>query len=145
MAGAGAGSAGHSVALKGEKLWRLIDPIWHQPDVNGQLVVEEAAFIGEISFLRVGLVTDKHVDAVTDKNSGAQKFAKFGIAELEADEIVAATKGGFRITQEPDWPTDSHVIFIRQTGGKNLSPKHPEVSDLTDLTNANPLRRNPTP
>jgi hypothetical protein len=106
----------------GEKLWRMVEYGWYQAGA-----VQEAAFIGEISLVRISGVSVKDVDAVKDHRTGAYKFLKYGILELDADSILRVIpKCSFRITAEPDWPADSHVIFIRASGGKTLSGKHLE-------------------
>ncbi len=65
-----------------ETVWRLIEYAWYQPDGNGKKVIQEAAFIGQVSLVRASLVTVQIVDVV--KNS---KFAKYGIARLSVAEI----------------------------------------------------------
>jgi len=101
--------------------------------------IPQAAFIGEVSLLRPAAgVTTKHIDAIP-------KFAKYGIVELDADEVIKQTGGSFRITADLNWPTDGHALFIRKSGGKNLSATHLEVPAITDIANANPLLRDPQP
>jgi hypothetical protein len=125
--------------LPGEKLWRLIEYGQFRPNAHGVSVVQEAAFVGEVSLLRPAVgVTEQNVDAIP-------KFTKYGIAELDADEILNKTGGSFRITPDSDWPTDGHVIFIRKSGGKNLAATHLEVPAITDIANANALLRLPRP
>lgn len=127
----------------GEKLWRLIEYSWFQPDVSGRYVVEETAFIGQISLIRAAHVSENDVDTFLDKN-GNHPFIKYGIAVLDADEIVSKTGGTLLVTSDPyGWPSNAHVEFRRSSGGKELRAKHAEVSDLTDLANANPLVRSP--
>jgi hypothetical protein len=123
-----------------ETVWRLIEYAWYQPDANGKKVIQEAAFIGQVSLVRASLVTVQIVDAV--KNG---KFAKFGIARLSVAEIYKATKGNLRIDADKDWPPDAHVLFIRSTGGKTLQLTHSEVFELTILANQVPLLRPPQP
>jgi hypothetical protein len=138
--GAAQGSATPAVSvLPGEKLWRLIEHGQYRPNAQGALVVQEAAFIGEVSLLRPAVgVTEQYVDAIS-------KFMKYGIAEMDADEILKNTGGSFRVTPDPDWPTDGHVLFIRKTGGKNLAATHLEVPAITDIANAKALLRLPKP
>jgi hypothetical protein len=136
----GGGGGVASDVMPGEVLWRFIEDIWFQPDASGKRVVQEAAFVGEVSLVRASLVTQFQVD--TAKNG---RFIKHGIAQLKADEIRNDTKGDFRTDTDPDWPPNAHVIFIRKSGGKNLALKHSEVSVLTDLANRQPLLRPPKP
>lgn len=143
MAG-GSGSTG-TVAddfriLPGEKVWRLIENTWYQANAAGIAEVQEAAFIGEVSLLRSGKITITEIDQV--KNG---KFAKYGIAELEIDDIRALAKCFVRLTVEPEWPADAHLIIIRTSGGKNLRATHPEVLKLKQLANGKALIRLPTP
>jgi hypothetical protein len=138
--GAAQGSATPAVSvLPGEKLWRLIEHGQYRLNAQGTLVVQEAAFIGEVSLVRPAVgVTEQHVDAIP-------KFVKYGIAELDADEILKQTGGSFRVTPDSDWPADGHVLFIRKTGGKNLGATHPEVPAITEIANAKALLRFPQP
>jgi hypothetical protein len=122
----------------------MIEGSWFRTDATGRYAVLELAFVGEVSMVRASFVTEKDVDAVLDR-AGAPRFIKYGIAELDADEIIKRTRGQFRMTPDASWPPNAHVLFIRQTGGKSLKASHPEVSELTDLTNAKPLLRIPKP
>lgn len=124
----------------GEKLWRLIEGGWYRSSGQGSASIQEAAFIGEVSLLRQVLVSSKDVDAVQNG-----KFVKYGIAELEADEIRGKADCFLRITADNDWPTDAHLLVLRKNGSKRLRATHPEVPELTGLANAKPLLRLPTP
>lgn len=140
----GSGSTG-SVAddlriQPGEKVWRLIENSWYQANAAGTLEIQEAAFIGEVSLLRSAKITQQQIDQA--KNG---KFAKYGIAELEIDDIRAVAKCFVRLSPEPEWPEDAHLIIIRTSGGKNLRATHSEVSKLTLLANSKALIRPPNP
>ena len=113
------------------------------PSWAGQLQIE-LAFIDEVSLVRASFVTEKDIDAMRDKN-GNPRFLKHGIAVLDAESAAKKTGGSFRITPDAGWPPNAHVLFIRKTGGKNLKASHPEVPDLTDLANTNPLAGLPKP
>ena len=140
MAGGGGGGSGLTVGLD-ELLWRFIDDVQYQPNSSGTKEIQQAAFVGEISMVRVSLgVTEALVDSV----KGGQ-FAKHGIAVLKASEIRAATNGDLRVTPDPDWPPNAHVIFVRSSGGKHVKAQHSEATDLTDLANQRPLHRLPIP
>lgn len=102
--------------------------------------MQEAAFIGEVSLLRQSLVSPTQVDAAK-----GGKFVKYGIAELEADQIRNQAGCLLQITADPDWPPDAHVLVIRKSGGKKLRITHPEVTGLTTLANSKPLLRGPKP
>lgn len=134
--GAGAGSP---IQAK-EIVWRLIEDNWYQLDATGKQVVQEAAFVGQVSLLRESLLTQQHVD--TAKGC---KFAKYGIARLSVADIRNITKGDVRIDPDKDWPQDAHVLFFRHSGGKNLQLTHVEVLGLTKLANQTPLFRRPKP
>ena len=138
--GAAAPVADDSRIKPGERLWRLIEIGWYQPGLQSTRSVQEAAFIGEVSLLREALVNERIVDAV--KNG---KFAKYGIAQLNADEIRGQAGCFLRITADADWPADAHVLIIRKSGGKNLRITHPEVLALTMLANSKSLVREPQP
>jgi hypothetical protein len=133
-------TGGFASVGEGETVWRLIAQSWYQPDVTGRKVIQEAAFVGQVSLLRELLVSQHHVDAA--KNG---KFMKYGIARLPIAEIRRLTGGDVRIDPDPDWPRESHVLFIRNSGGKTLRLTHPEVSVLTNLANQIPLLREPQP
>ncbi len=127
--------------LPGERLWRLVEFGWYQPGLQSKRSVQEAAFIGEVSLLRESLVAMQIVDAV--KNG---KFAKYGIAQLNADDIRGRAGCFLRITPDSDWPPDAHVLVIRKkTGGKHLKATHPEVFELTNLANSTTMVREPKP
>src|SRR6266446_1944926 len=129
----------------GEKLWRMIEEDWYQPDYTGRYVVHEIAFIGNVSFARADYVTQTDADSVPDR-SGNPKFVKHGIAALDADTIRSKTGGDLVVTADPyGWPLNTHVEFRRKSGGKTLTGTHPEVIDLTDLANATALIRPPKP
>jgi hypothetical protein len=102
MSGGGAGSAQASVQ-PGERLWRMIEGNWFQTDATGRYTVLELAFVGEVSLVRASFVTENDVDRVLDR-AGAPRFIKYGIAELDADEIIKRTQGQFRITPDASWP-----------------------------------------
>lgn len=113
----------------GEKLWRMIEPGWYQAGA-----LQEATFIGEVSLVRAAYVKEAEVDAAQDP-SGAFRFAKHGILELDADLMTRATGCSFSITPDYLWPLNTHVIILRSSGGKRLKAGHSEVADLTDLAN----------
>ena len=48
--------------LPGERLWRLIEIGWYQTGLRSKRWVQEAAFIGEVSLLREGLVNEQIVE-----------------------------------------------------------------------------------
>ena len=92
--------------------------------------------------VRAAFVTQSDVDSILDR-AGAPQFVAYGIVELDADEVVRRTGGSFRITPDPNWPPDAHVLFIRSSGGKSLRATHPEVKELTEVANSVPLVRAP--
>ena len=116
-----------------EILWRLIENSWYH---NG--MIQEVAFVGEVSLVRASLVTEKEIDSV--KNGF---FVKYGIAQLKCADIINQQICQLRITPDPNWPLSAHVLIIRNSGGKHLNPKHLEVAQLANLANARPLVRHP--
>lgn len=126
----GGGAGASDPVAADEIVWRLIEDEWYQPDATGKQVVQEAAFVGQVSLLRESLVTQQHVDAAK-----GGKFATYGIARLSVADIRKFTKKDVRIDPDSDWPKDAHVLFIWHSGGKNLQLTHAEVPDLTRQPN----------
>jgi hypothetical protein len=102
---------------------------WYQAGM-----VQEATFVGQVSLVRAAFVSEKIVDAVKDA-TGAYKFLKYGILELDADLMSSQTGCTFEVTPDPPWQLNTHVIIRRQSGGEQLRAIHSEVSDLTDIAN----------
>ena len=99
----------------------------------------EAAFLDEISVLRasIGLIDLAVVDAAK-----GGKFKGWGVVELDATEIRGAGCI-FEVHDEPEWPSGSHAILRRDSGGKTFKVSHNQVSKLTTLANKKPLHRTP--
>jgi len=135
----GAAVADDTRVKSGEKIWRLIPKQWCQPNSLGKQEVIEAAFLDEVSVLRAstGLIDLAVVDTA---KSG--KFKGWGVVELDATEIRAAGCI-FEVHDEPEWPSSSHAILRRDSGGKKLKATHSQVSKLTQLANQKPLVRTP--
>ena len=139
--GGGPGTTDPKVVGPEELLWRFTEDIWYLPNASGKPEIQQAAFVGQVSLVRVALgITEEIVDAAK-----AGKFSKHGIAVLKASEIRSVTGGDLRVDPDGDWPPNAHVLFIRSTSGKTLRLKHREVADLTDLANSRPLLRPPKP
>jgi hypothetical protein len=143
--GASAGTSVPTQLQPGEKLWRLIEYSWYQPNSTGSPAVIDLAFIGNLSLVRGDYLSEATVDAYVDQN-GLFKFAKAGIAVLSVDEILKETGAQLNVTADSyGWPADTHVELRRSTGGKELRITHPEVVKLTNIANANSLVRLPKP
>jgi hypothetical protein len=128
----------HTPAIQpGEKLWRMLQDDWLPKDSSGNRTdILEAAFIGQVSLMRAALIDEHVVDGFP-----RARFQNHGIVELDADEIVKRTGCTFEFdNSEGYWPTNSHVVLRRSSGGKNLRATHPEVRALTTIANSNASR-----
>jgi hypothetical protein len=142
-----AGGAGSGLSLDdkrvrpGERIWRLIDAHWYQPDPNkpGALPeVLEVAFSQDISVLRECRVSQSLVDSVL---SG--RFARHGIVEMSADDI-RSLGCVFEYQFLPEWPIDGHFLIRRVTLNNTLKRLSPTLkAALVKLANSRPLLREP--
>jgi hypothetical protein len=140
MAGGSGAAVADDIRVKpGEKIWRLIPKHWYQPNSSGRPEVIEAAFLDEVSVLRasIGLIDLGVVDAAK-----GGKFKGWGVVELDSTDIRSAGCI-FEVHDEPEWPSESHAILRRDTGGKNLRATHSQVPKLLKLANQGSLVRTP--
>src|SRR5271167_208861 len=124
-------------SIKGtETIWRLFQDRWHQPDPNsGKKEFDEALFIGQVSALRAGMVTETDINTVY-----GGIFAKHGIVELTADEIrqlncILKIDSMQPPPGQTGWPKDAHIVIGKPPTGSRIRLKDKQAGDLTDLAN----------
>jgi hypothetical protein len=125
----------------GEKIWRLIPKDWYLPDPNvpnGSPEIHENAFSQDVSVLRACRVSEQIVDSVLNG-----QFAKWGILELNVDDIRAAGCV-FEIEVLPEWDPEAHFNIRRLGVNQKFQRPNPiQKRRLAVLANKNPLRRVP--
>lgn len=144
--GGPAGTTPPPTLQRGEKLWRLVEYQWCNINAKGfYYVAHEVAFLNKVSLVRATYLSLNDVDSYVNAN-GQKLFVKFGIAVLDADAIMQRTSLQLNVTQNSyGWPFNTHVEVERSNGSKRLRATHPEVSELMNIANANPLVRPPQP
>jgi hypothetical protein len=124
----------------GEKIWRLIPTDWYVSDPNiagSPREVIEQAFSQDVSVLRASIVTEADVDTVLNG-----KFSKWGILELNADDI-RGVGCVFEIEILQEWHSEAHFL-IRRIGQNSLQRlNNTQKHALAVLANAKPLLREP--
>jgi hypothetical protein len=143
MGGGAAGGFDDQRVRPGEAIWRLIQINWYLPDPNipgSKNKIQEHAFSGDLSVLRHTLVSEKLVDSAHNRI-----FTKFGILELNADDI---RKAGlvFEYEHDSEWGQDAHFLLRRVGQDSKLQRlNNTQKKTLADLANQKSLVREPKP
>jgi hypothetical protein len=106
-----------------EVVWRLIDPQYYHEDPNnpGKRIIDVATFSHNkkgVSLLRPHLLGSDPCNYIQ------QRFPKWGIAELKAEDVRKLAGCLFAIEPDPNfnWPPDSHVCIYKAPRKNRLKP-----------------------